>query len=154
MATPPTYDLNSVRAGLLLAMSFGTPNRSEDQATFYVPVEDSPGEDSPGDDPIVDGQGIPFNPDAVAPDFPLLYQPVVVPCAVEMLGTNTDEDTHLGDIAPVGLRLTLLEAEYDQIRGFSFMTYYGVRYDYERTHGIGFGPQDVYQVLVKAVDVA
>lgn len=119
------FNADEVRAGLRLAMQVGLPVEESDRPTFYMPV----GWSTDGAHNVSE-DGVPFDPD---------YRPartsrrsVQVPAAVEY----TDGDGKVegfGILVPSKVVLTLLDEDYEQIKGFEFVQIAGQRFFYSRT---------------------
>jgi hypothetical protein len=143
--TPPGFNANAVRAGLHTAMQFGTPSDPGMRATFITLVSDTTA--APADD-----EGTPFDPAAsITPGTPKSVQLL---CAVEYIDVM-DKLTAFGYTTPSRVRITLLDTEYAQIEGFTFVVIGGDRYDFRKLQPpLGMGPITVYVVECEAVDVS
>lgn len=141
---PAGFDRASIVAGLRKAMEFGAPTRSGDQATFYK-VTTTTG------DGASDDSGVPFDPTVSRTRTPT---PVVVPCAIEYLD-RTDQTETFGTIESSLVKITLLDDDYQQVKGFSYVAIGGVKYDYRKTEPPeALGSIDVWTVHVVAEDEA
>lgn len=138
---PPSFNAARVRAGLLKAMGFGEPTRAADKVTFHLvtrpAVEDA------------DGDGVPFDPSVrvTATDTAL-----AVTCALDYLDDN-GEVIAGGDLKPARVRVTLLDAEYQQIKSFDYLTAGGDRYARDSiAPPFALGGLDVWTVYATAED--
>ncbi len=117
------FDRADFQRGILTAMGIGTPARPAERVTFVF--ADTTANTAPADD-----EGVPFDPRATPTVTAGNRQSVL--CAVEYLDTvGTVVD--LGVVVPSQLRLTLLDAQYQQIKGFDRVEI-----------GSGIGTPDVY----------
>lgn len=127
MASSPQirgFNANAVRAGLRTAMTVGLPPLASEQPVFYMPrTMDAPTQN-------VDSEGVPFNP-SYAPTFdpPVTHK---VPCAIEYVD-GEGKLTGFGVVAPTKVVLTLLDEDYQTVKGFEYVAIAGVRYWYRRT---------------------
>ena len=142
----PGFNADEVRAGIRLAMSVGLPPVEADRPLF---VWDAPPEVTAEEDI----SGIPFQWDASPPT------PVLAPkpprreyCAVEYLDA-AGELRPFGPTASTRLVLTLLDEEYERVRGFSRVVIGGNEYVYERTATpLGLNNIGVWQIHVRTDD--
>jgi hypothetical protein len=120
----PNFDANAVREGLRLAMQVGLPPDTDDQPLFVMPTTVS------GDSVnALDAAGTPFK----ANYRPARTAPVTkrVPCAIEYFdGAGKIES--FGLVAPSHVLLTLLDQDFAQVKGFSYVVIGGNKYWYER----------------------
>lgn len=141
---PPGFDRARIVAGLRRAMVFGEPTRSADRATFYV-VTTTTGV-GPRDEDLV-----PFDPVVARTVKPTA---VTVPCAVEY-GDRGDQVETFGTITPSRVKVTLLDDDYQQVKGFSYVVIGGDKYLYRLTEPVvALGSVDVWTVHVVAEDEA
>src|ERR1044072_821527 len=108
-------------------MGFGEPTRTEDKAWFYFPKTRTT---SPTDAPA-DDDGVPFDPTVVASTGDSKAR-VQVSCAVDYIDAPEAVETFGGD-RPSRIEITLLDTEYQQIKGFSFVVAGGDKYVYDST---------------------
>lgn len=117
------FNATDFEAGIKLAMQMGAPPEEADRVTFYFPktlTATGP----------VDGRGIPFSPaQAITATGPA---PIKVDCAVEYLDV-TGQPTNFGIVAPARIAVTLLDGEYQQIKGCEYIVAHGDRYNFQRT---------------------
>lgn len=140
---PAGFNADRIIAGLHKAMEFGAPTRTEDQATFYVV------EDVTDDGVAVDEEGVPFDPDQRRETR---ETPHVVPCAIELMDL-ADRTEGFGPLRFSRAEITLLDAEYQQVRGFAHVVIGGDRYFYVKTEPpVALGSIDVWTVHVSAED--
>jgi hypothetical protein len=117
------FDADDVRAGLRLAMTVGLPPVEADQPIFYMPATVTATGPS-------DQEGVPFSPlDSRTVSPPVTVQ---VPCAVEY-HDGEGKLENFGVIVPARVVLTLLDEDYQQVKGFEFVGIGGIRYYYRRT---------------------
>lgn len=116
--TIPGFNADEVRAGLRLAMEIGLPPQGSDQPRFYFPTPVA----SSGS---TDSSGTPLQWDA-EPQRSDPPPPVSVPCGIEY-------GDALGDVAPARLTLTLLDEDYERVKGFAYVVVGGNRYHYKKT---------------------
>ena len=142
--TPASFNKDAVRAGLLTAMNFGLPTESADQPTFFMPTETVTAS-GPYDD-----EGVAYDPAATYTTSTLVKKAVA--CAVEYMDGEGKIET-FGVIAPSRVKLTLLDTEYDLIKGFAFCVIEGQKYWYQRTEPpVALGTIDVYTIHCKSED--
>jgi hypothetical protein len=128
MATDPRiegFDADAFRDGIWTAMAVGLPPAIEDQPSFVTPaaVVDT------GDERDVDGVPFDFTKGQAKVGVDTVTQ---VPAAVEYV----DGDgllTTFGAVASSKIILTLLDEDYEAVRGFSYVVLGGNKYLYERT---------------------
>lgn len=141
--TPPGFNANEIIAGLHTAMGFGEPNNTADKATFY-------NWDDRSVDTDTDSAGIPFDPSSRPTRTPVSTQ---VPCAIEYVDVN-DVDINAGLMQASKIKVTLLDGDYQQIKGFEFVVVGGVKYLYRKTEPpVALGSIDVWTVHCQAEDV-
>lgn len=141
--TPSSFDAAAVRAGLLTAMNFGLPTVTNDQPTFFMP------QTTTSTDPL-DDEGVPFSPTASLTTSTLVKKRV--PCAVEYIDGDGKIET-FAVVNPSKVKLTILDTDYDQIKGFHYCVIQGQKYFYQRTEPpVALGTIDVYTVHCKSED--
>ena len=118
---PVPFDRQDFLDGIHLAMQIGEPTRTEDKATFYFPNDITVVDSS-------DAEGIPFDP-TKAPTYVPRKDPIQVRCAVEYRDAEGKIE-NFGVLVPSKAIITLLDPEYQQIKGFQFVALGGVRYYY------------------------
>lgn len=119
----PGFNPDEVRTGLRLAMNIGLPPVETDQPTFYFPRAAS----TTG---AADEDAMPFD----VTKRRVLDPPrsVRVPCAIEYFD-NQGKIENFGVIVPSKVELTVLDEEYEKIKGFEYVVIGGSRYWYSRT---------------------
>jgi len=133
----PDFDPDSFRDAIRFAMNMGAPPTETDQATFYFPRGSVGGPR--------DASGVPFSPDTSV-TFTTVKPPVKVPCAIED-ASGSSTQTGLGSYGDAVV-VTLLDEDYETVRGFEFVAVAGVRYDYQRElPPAGLGPVGVHRLL-------
>lgn len=138
---PPGWDEARVKDGLHKAMGFGEPTRPADQATFHLPGQQDP----------VDGnsEGVPWDPAVKRIDKGTNKR---VACAVEFQDT-LGQAVSAGDIQATQVVVTLLDEEYQQIKGFDYVVAGGDKYYYRLTDPpVALGSIDVWTVRARALD--
>jgi hypothetical protein len=138
----PNFDSAAVRDGLRLAMQVGLPAGTDDQPLFVMPTTTT----GAG----LDAGGTPFN----ATTRPTRTTPTgkKVPCAIEYLdGAGKLEG--FGVIAPSYVLLTLLDEDFEQVRGFAYVVIGGNKYWYEREFPpVGLVDIGVHQIKCRSED--
>lgn len=138
------FDKQSVLDGLRIAMQFGAPNNVSDRATFYLPRTST----APGN---TNEDGVPFNPQAHRTFSPLIKK--TVPCAVEF-ESNSGKLENLGVINADRVKITLLDPDYQLMKGAEFVVIAGMQFLYWKTEPvIALGSIDVWTTYWKAQDV-
>lgn len=115
---PSDFDTAGILAGLHTAMAFGRPTRTEDVATFYLPLDV---------DPVVaplDDSGVPFDPSEQHSHAP---PKLAVPCAVEFYDAAGVIET-FGSASPTRIKITLLDPDYQQVKDFIYVVAGGDKY--------------------------
>jgi hypothetical protein len=139
---PAGFDKARIMAGLKTAMQFGAPTRVEDQATFYKVVRTT--DDVPRDDDF-----IPFDPDAARTAKPTGIR---VDCSVEYVD-RSEVTEQFGTITPSRIKVTLLDPEYQKVKGFEYVVAGGDKYNYVSTEPpVALGNIDVWTVHCEAED--
>lgn len=139
---PPGFDASKVIAGLHNAMGFGEATRTGDKATFYTRTLPATTEE-------VDQEGLPFDPDV---SRPAAVTGVAVPCAIEYFDRAEDAES-FGVVQASRVKLTLLDVDYQQIKGFTYVAAGGDKYYYARTEPpIALGSIDVWIIHCEAQD--
>lgn len=141
--TDPNFDPQDFIDGIHFAMSLGLPPASEDQPTFYFPA-------TVDNTAPADASGIPFAPEAE----PTYTRPpsVKVPCAVEYVDAEGKIES-FGVAVPAYVVLTLLQQDYDVVRGFEFVIIGGNRYWYRSTFPpLGMDSVGVWQIKCRTDD--
>lgn len=140
---PPDFPRAEIIAGLRQAMGFGEPTRVEDRATF-VSFRDLPGNVPTDDD------GVPWDVNARRVRTPSAS--VQVACAIEWSDAADRRET-FGTINPTGIKLTLLDPDYQKVKGFEYVVIGGDKYLPRETEPpIALGSIDVWVVHVAAED--
>lgn len=146
MATPvPSgFSAANVIAGLHKAMAFGAPNEDSDQATFVMPqtILSTTGP--------LDDENVPFNP-SVTPVKSTISRRTV-PCAYEYVDAQGKIE-NLGIINPSRVKITLLDDDYQEVKGFDYVVIGGQKYLYRKTEPpVALGSIDVWTVYCQAED--
>lgn len=144
--TPPGFDAASIIAGLKKAMTFGAAEADADQPQFYMPRTNSPAV-SP-----VDDEQVPFSV-TVRPTRSTLVKKTV-DCAYEYVDAEGKIE-NFGLLNPSRVRITLLDAEYQQVKGFEYVTIGGNRFLYQKTEPpLALGSIGVWTVHCRAEDLS
>lgn len=143
---PPGFNADAARTGILNAMGFGEPTRTEDKAWFYFPKNRTTSPSGPAD-----SDGVPFDP--TVPVTTADSKPrVQVSCAVDYIDAPEMVETFGGD-RPARIEITLMDTEYQQVKGFSFVVAGGDKYVYDSTEPpVALGSIDVWVVHCTAED--
>jgi hypothetical protein len=142
---PPSFDAARVTEGLHRAMGFGEPTRAADKATFFFRGNQTyiPGT-------VVDADDVPFDPE-IRPTRTNVAS-VLVPCAVEFHERGAMTET-FGVVMPTRISITLLDEDYQRVRGFHFVVAGGDKYIYEKTEPpVALGSIDVWTVWAQSED--
>lgn len=141
--TPAGFDAVAVTAGLHKAMAFGAPSIETDRATFYMPrtvLNAAP----------ADEQDVPFAPNVMPTLGPVVK--ATVPCAYEYLDAQGKME-NFGLIIHSRLKITLLDVDYQQIKGFEYVVVESQKYRYQKTEPpVALGSIDVWTVYCQADD--
>ena len=139
---PPGFDPAAVIAGLHEAMAFGEPTRTSDKATFVKIAESS--SVVPRDD-----DGVPFDVGQRPTRTPSSVQ---VPCAVEFVDRADAMET-FGVVQATRIKVTLLDPDYQRVKGFRYVVIGGDKYNYRLTEPpVALGSIDVWTVHCVAED--
>lgn len=142
---PPGFDKARVSEGIYKAMGFGEPTRSADKATFFFAKNSKY-----ADGTVVDDDQVPFDPD-VRPTVSSLPSKQVA-CVIEFFD-RTDRTETFGVVAPSRVQITLLDPEYQQVKGFSFVVAGGDKYIYHSTEPpVALASIDVWTVWANSQD--
>lgn len=136
---PSGFDEAAVIAGLRKAMGFAEPTRDEEKVWFHYSSR-TPGVGT-------DDRGVPFDP-AADPVVPA--EPLTTYCAVEFRDSGGQAVT-FGQMDPAEIVITLIDEDYQEIKGFSYVVAAGDRYVYDFTEPVvALGPIDVWTIHAKA----
>lgn len=140
---PAGFDRTKILAGLHTAMEFGEPSRTSDKATFYLVTS------STDVDVERDEDEIPFDPGAIRTTKPVAK---VVPCAIEYVD-RADQAESFGVFQTSRIKITLLDPDYQQVKGFKYVIVAGDKYMYRLTEPpVALGSIDVWTVHAIAED--
>lgn len=120
--TSSQFNADTFREGIRFAMELGAPPDSAQQATFYFPNELVYVGES-------DDNDIPFDPDI--PVTTSVPDPVQVPCAIQYFD-DQGELTPFGTVTPARVEVTLLDEDYDEVAGASYVVIGGDKYVFRR----------------------
>jgi hypothetical protein len=119
------FDADAFRDGIGIAMAVGMPPELEDQPTFVTPA------------PVVD-TGVDRDESGVAFDWTAPRTKdgedtnTQVPAAVEYFDMD-GQLANFGSMSASKVVLTLLDRDYELVKGFSYVIIGGNKYTYERT---------------------
>lgn len=142
----PGFDPDEVRDGIRLAMQVGLPVEPADQPTFvfaptYAPLAGSDAEGTPFDWRV--GRDVPEAPARAA---------VKRPCAIEYSDGSGGVEA-VGTVYSSRLILTLLDEDYEAVKGFTHVLIGGNSYTYELTEPpMGLISVGVWRIHVRADD--
>jgi hypothetical protein len=135
--TRDDFDADGFRAGIRFAMGMGAPVDTASQAVFHFAP-------APAGPQPADGAGLPFNPSSAQSTT---NAPAVrVACSVEFARQEGDHE-RVGYVVPGRLRVLLLDEDYAQVEGCSYMVLGGDRYDYRYEEP----PAGLFQVGIHAL---
>ena len=138
---PAGWNRDRVKEGLRTAMRFGQPTRATDQATFYLEGEPS----GSG----VDQEGVPYDPNVRPEDD---TSSISVLCAWEFKDAQGQVEAY-GSLARTRVEITLLDEDYQKVKGFKYVEIAGTRYDYAYTQPpVALADLDVWIVNCRTVD--
>jgi hypothetical protein len=144
---PPGFDADAARQGILNAMSFGEPTRTDDKAWFYF----SKTRTSTPPGAAADQDGVPF--DSTAPVLSPDRKPrLQVPCAIDYVDVAETTETFGSDKA-ARIVITLLDTEYQRVKGFAYVVAGGDKYVSPTVEPpVALGTIDVWTVHCVAED--
>jgi hypothetical protein len=131
---PSGWDEDRVKEGLYKAMGFGEPTRTQDQAAFHIPT-------ASGAAVAGNSEGVPWDPTVKR-----------VACAIEFQD-SLGQTTTAGDVQATQVVVTLLDPEYQQVKGFDYVVAGGDKYYYRLTDPpVALGSIDVWTVRARSLD--
>lgn len=119
----PGFNAKAFRKNIRFVYQMAAPPLTEEQASFYFPTQ------------LVynvgtDAEDTPFDPSSTVvrtqPD------PIKVPCSIEFKETS-GQVIDFGVLTPALCIVTLLDEDYERIKGCSYMVLRGEKYNYEST---------------------
>ena len=117
----PGFSKARFNAGITAAMNMAAPLALGDRATFYF---------APVTSPVTAADGVPFNP-ATTPSR-TTKTAVSVACVAEQ-ASSSEEFTRFGPMTTSKIRVTLLEDQYQAVKGCAFVVVAGDKFDYVST---------------------
>lgn len=117
------FDPKGFRDAIKFVYNMAAPPRDADQAAFYKPSELVY-------TASVDDENVPFDPATTVQR--VVPPPVRVPCGVEYLDAEGQPVT-FGTVTASRIVLTLLDEDYDQVKGSAYVVIGGEKYLYQRT---------------------
>lgn len=141
---PPSFNRAQVRDGLLKAMGFGEPTRTEDKVIFCFPKRAAASGAAGGD-------GVPFDPAERLADVGTANK--VVSCAAEFIDRSEESMDGGTELKPSRLRITLLDEEYQEVKDFSYVVAGGDKYNRDFIEPpVALGSLDVWTLHLRAED--
>jgi hypothetical protein len=113
-----TFNAAAFRTAIRSAMTMGTPPTTADAATFCWNATITSAA-------AVDGQGLPFDPDAALTKT--IKTPVTVPCAIEFLDAS-GAPTPLGSVVASKVKAILLDVDYLKVADADYIVISGNKY--------------------------
>jgi hypothetical protein len=139
----PDFDAVAFRTNIRFVFGMAAAPLIEEQVAFYFPSQLVYNRS-------VDTEDVPFDPSATVTSTPSL--PVRVPCAIEYFD-NEGVSSAFGIITPSRLAITLLDEDYQKIKGATYVVTGGDRYNYRRTEPpAGLFDVGLYTLHFSAVD--
>lgn len=117
------FDARAFRTGIRFAMQMGAPPLDGEQAIFYFPSQLVYNTN-------VDAEDVPFDPNATV--VRITPPPVKVACAVEYQDA-TGAMTDFGVVTPAKVAITLLDEDYEKVKGCSYVALRGEKFNYRST---------------------
>lgn len=117
------FNSAAFRAGIQFVFTMAASPVAEEQVAFFFPSQLVYNKS-------VDTEDVPFDPAATVTSIPSV--PVRVPCAVEYFDNEGNAGT-FGVITPSRVAVTLLDEDYQKIKGAIYVVIGGDRYNYRRT---------------------
>lgn len=140
---PAGFDASKIITGLHKAMDFGAATRAADKAAFYTVTRTVP------EDTVVDEDGIPYDPSVTVT---VTRTSKVVACAIEYTD-RTDKFENFGVVNPSRIKITLLDPDYQQVKGFEYVVVGADKYIYRLTEPpVALGSIDVWTVHAVSED--
>lgn len=121
--TSNDFDAAGFRDAIHEVMLMGAPTAEADRAKFYFTktlVYNT----------NVDDNNVPFDPDATVTETQ--PAPISAACGIEYFDAN-DQPIVFGSVTASRVGVTLLDEEYDKVKGCAYMVIGGERYFYKRT---------------------
>lgn len=121
--TNPDFDAAAFRDGIRFVYDMAAPPLEDEQLKFYFPsqlVYNKP----------VDDEDVPFDPSATVQR--VQPAPVTVPCGVEYFD-RAGEPVVFGTITASRIAVTLLDEDYKQVKGTTYVVLGGEKYNYQHT---------------------
>jgi hypothetical protein len=117
------FDSSAFRAGIQFVFTMAASPVAEEQVAFYFPSQLVYNKS-------VDTEDVPFDPAATVTSTPTA--PIKVPCALEYVDSEGSSGP-FGVITPTRVTTTLLDEDYEQVKGATYIVIAGDRYNYRRT---------------------
>lgn len=143
MAGPVDFVDQDVINGMHTAMQFGRPNDPDKVLTFWKEI------DTVVEGTAVDQEGVPFDPTPGKRTVTEEQLGTDVQYSAKVGGGSTIK-TEFGEIIPTSLKITLLEPEYQQVKGFDYVKSGNVKYYYRDSEPVqALGTIDVHVINVE-----
>lgn len=140
---PSGFNPAAVEAGIHKAMGFGEPTRTEDKAWFYFPTG------RVVTDPA-DQDNVPFDPSATVTPNPATPRKIQQACAIEFIDKQAAVET-FGDVKASRIKITLMDVDYQKVKGFAYVVAGGDKYLYDFTEPpVALGSIDFWTVWCNA----
>jgi hypothetical protein len=117
------FDPEAFRTGIRFVFNMAASPSTDEQVAFYFPS-------TLVYNRSVDTEDVPFDPTATVTSTPSL--PVRAPCAVEYFDSDGTAGA-FGVITPSRVATTLLDGDYELVKGATYIVIAGDRYNYRRT---------------------
>lgn len=141
----PDFSPDGFRTAIRFAMDMGAPTDDALKATFYFKADTATATGP------LDASGVPYGPDAVVTRRP--RRKVQVTCGLEYSSGPASQRTSVGGFGGDRVVVTLLDEDYELVRGFEFVVIGGVKYRYVKDLiPRGLGTVTIHQVECAAED--
>jgi hypothetical protein len=117
------FDPRAFRSGIRFVFDMAASPTADEQVAFYFPA-------TLVYNRTVDTEDVPFDPAATVTSTPTA--PIKVPCALEYVDSEGSSGP-FGVITPTRVTTTLLDEDYEQVKGATYIVIAGDRYNYRRT---------------------
>lgn len=133
------FNSATVRDALRLAMMIGTPNATEERVTFRW--------SGVAAYPVADPAADPYDW-TEQPQTEITHDDVQVPVAVEVGGAATDESNAAGTFDNTKAVITILDDDYEQVRGADQIIFANKTYGIDSVVPLGLFDLTVYQLHI------
>lgn len=132
------FDADLFRNGIYTAMVMGTPGQQPERAIFKWTRSQTFNPQDPQRHPYD------WNQSVVTDDTP---DPVTLDKVAVEFNSTTPRDTAVGGFLNIGAKLTLLDIEYDLVRGADVVTLGGDDFDIRDINVVALFDVDVYEIF-------